>query len=139
MADCILSGGDVERMGVALIANEGAEEPELLMSVLDGMGDRPGARNSSQWAFFVEAGGECLQQCLCKHEQTPPNTIRRFVTLQFGKMSHARVHTQASNRAQKKKKKRERPCESDESRKVVFKSTLDNPLIVKWRVIWRFY
>lgn len=56
----------------------------------------------------------------------------------FDKMSHARVHTQASNRAQKKKK-RERPSEGDESRKVVFKSTLDNPLAVKWQVIRRLY
>lgn len=44
----------------------------------------------------------------------------------------ARIHTQTSNRAQPKKKKRERPAEDDPQRKVVFKSVLDNPLIVKW-------
>ena len=43
-ADCVLSGGDVERVVVALAANEGGEDPDLLMGVLSIMGDRPSAR-----------------------------------------------------------------------------------------------
>ena len=46
-------------------------------------------------------------------------------------MADARVHTQTSNRANQKKKK-DRPSEQDAGRRVVFRSVLDNPLVVKW-------
>lgn len=130
MADLIRSGGDVGRPAGAVPRGDEVGDRALIVTRCCALCGRA-LRDVGVLLHALGSASRC-----CLDEQSSPNKWPQPHTAPFEFILHAnmsaRVHTQASNRAQPKKKKRDRPTEQDPARKVVFKSVLDNPLVVKW-------